>query len=73
VSVIRRRAQLRRTGPSWVEDLRQGKAPARGTPAWNAFLGWYFFLKPVDGLPPYDSDEGRALVARLPDETWSPT
>lgn len=57
--------------PQWVDDLRAGRAPVRGTDDWRAFCGWYFFHGRVEGLPLWDSAEGRALVNELPPETWT--
>lgn len=53
--------------PTWAEQLREGIAPKRGTDDWRAFCGWYFFGDTVESLPRYDSEEGRELIARLPE------
>jgi hypothetical protein len=51
----------RRAGGEWVEQFKAGTRPEYGTPEHDEFVGWTYFAEPVPGLPPAESDEGRAL------------
>jgi len=59
----RRTAHLTPARAAWVADLLEdGRLPAKGTPAHQAFLRWRYVLESVDGLPPANSAAGQALL-----------
>ena len=57
----RRRPRIDNQIPPWAERLLAGEPPERDSEEGHSYFGWLYFDDPVPGLPPPDSDEGRAL------------
>ena len=56
----------RRFSGDWIARFRDhAELSAKGTPAFESFVGWQFFHEQLPGLPDAETDEGRELLRRV--------